>query len=51
LEILKNKDKIVLEQELLEFDEIKDFIKKFNHIYNINITLKKSDKNTRFVMK
>jgi hypothetical protein len=51
VDVLENREEIILEQELLDFEEIKDYIKKFNHIYNINISLKKSNKNTRFVMK
>ena len=49
--ILKQKTEIKEETELLDFEEIKNFIKKFNHIYDINITLKIAEKNTRFVMK
>ena len=48
--ILENKYKIKEEEEYLSFSEIKDLIKKFNHIYNINITLKRWQKAARFVM-
>ena len=50
-DILDNKQDIKTEEEYLDFDEIKDFIKRFNHIYNINITLRLWEKAARFVMK
>jgi len=50
-EVLQNKQEIKEDTEFLDFEQIKDFIKKFNHIYNIDISLKKSDKTARFVMK
>jgi len=49
-DILSNKEKIKIEEEYLSFDEIKSFIQKFNHIYNINLTLKRSQKAARFVV-
>jgi len=49
--ILENKSEIKDEEEYLSFDEIKDFINKFNHIYDIKINLKLSNKSARFVMK
>ena len=49
--IIANKKKIRKEDELLWFDEISDFIKKFNHIYSIKTILKTSDTATaRFTM-
>jgi hypothetical protein len=48
---LDKKDNIVLESDLLDFDEIKDFIKKFNHIYNIKISLIERISVARFAMK
>ena len=50
-DILKNKENIVEEQEKLSLHEIKDFVKKFNHIYNINISLREYDWTSRFLMK
>ena len=49
--ILDNKEKTKQEDEYLEFEEIHDLIKKFNHIYNINISLRRWQKAARFVMK
>jgi alpha-L-glutamate ligase-like protein len=49
-DILSNKEKIKTEEEYLSFDEIKNFIQKFNHIYNINLTLKRWQKTARFVL-
>jgi len=48
--LLENKNEVKDEEEYLEYSEIKDLIKKFNHIYNINITLRKWQKAARFVM-
>jgi hypothetical protein len=50
-EIISSKGDIKNEEEFLTFDEIKDFVNKFNHIYGIKIQLKRSDKSARFVMK
>ncbi len=50
-DILATKEEIKEEAEFLSFSEIKDFINKFNHIYDINIQLKLSNKSARFVMK
>lgn len=49
--ILSSKWEIKKEEEYLTFEEIRDFIKRFNHIYNINISLKRWEKTARFVMK
>jgi DNA polymerase III delta prime subunit len=49
--IISNKEKIKDEEEFLTISEIKDFVNKFNHIYDINITLRESNKSARFVMK
>jgi hypothetical protein len=49
--ILDNKWLIKKEEEYLSFSEIKNFIKRFNHIYNINISLRQWRKAARFVMK
>ena len=48
--LLDNKHAVKEEDDFLEFREIQDFVKKFNHIYWINIKLKKSNKAARFVM-
>lgn len=49
-EILLNKPNIFNEEEFLTFEEIKDFVLKFNHIYNINIELKEKHIVSRFMM-
>ncbi len=48
--VLEDREKIKQEEEYLSFDEIQDFIKRFNHIYNIKISLKKWKKAARFVV-
>jgi hypothetical protein len=42
---------IKLEEDFLTFDEIKDYVKKFNNIYGIKIKLKEENRSARFVMK
>lgn len=49
-EKLENRKKAKPEKDLLEFEDIKKYINKFNHIYWINIRLQKWDKASRFVM-
>lgn len=49
--ILLDKEDIRKEDELLSFDEIKDHIRKFNHIYWIRLNLKKWNWTSRFAMK
>jgi hypothetical protein len=44
-------NKIILEEEYVTFDEIKNYITKFNHIYGIKINLKKTSIGSRFYMK
>ncbi len=50
-EVLDSKPALKLEEEFLGFNEILAYVKKFNHIYGINIKLKRSNKTARFVMK
>lgn len=50
-DILSWKIDIKEEEDFLTFDEIKEFINKFNHIYWINIRLKRDNKSARFIMK
>ncbi len=38
------------EEEYINFEDIKWYVNKFNHIYWIDIALKRSDKSARFVM-
>jgi len=49
-EELVNRKNAKPEKDLLVFEEIKQYINKFNHIYWINIKLKKWNKASRFVM-
>ena len=49
--LLSWKKDIKEEEELITFEEIRALLKKFNHIYDININLKRGDKTARFVMK
>ena len=49
--ILENRHLIKPEEELLFFDDIKDYLKKFNHIYNIKTRLVERDGTARFAMK
>lgn len=48
--ILEDKWMLEDEKEYLTFDEIKSFVKKFNHIYGINIRLKEAPIVSRFQM-
>ena len=50
-EVLDSKPELKLEEEFLDFNEILAYVKKFNHIYGINIKLKRGNKTARFVMK
>jgi len=50
-EVLKNKPDCKKEEDCLDFYWIKKYINKFNHIYWINIVLKKWNRASRFVMK
>ena len=49
--IIEERYLIKEEEELLHFDDIKDYLKKFNHIYNIKTRLSEWDGTARFVMK
>lgn len=49
--ILDDRDKVDEEDELLYFEDIKDYLKKFNHIYNIKTKLIEQDTAARFTMK
>lgn len=48
---MSTSEQIKSEEEFLSFEEIKWFIKKFNHIYWIKINLRVWDRAARFVMK
>jgi len=50
-EKIMGRDAIVPEQDLLSTKEIKDYMKKFNHIYGIKVKVLEADSTARFVMK
>lgn len=50
-EILETRNQVKEEDEYMTFEEIKAFIKKFNDIYNINISLREKEMPSRFAMK
>ena len=49
--IIENRDQIVEEEEMLSYEDIKDYMKKFNHIYNIKVKIVEADSTARFTMK
>lgn len=49
-EILAHKNEVKNETEFLTFDEIKDYVNKFNHIYWINIDFREKEIVSRFQM-
>jgi hypothetical protein len=50
-DIISDRDKIVLEQEFLSYEDIKNYMKKFNHIYGIKLKILQADTTARFTMK
>jgi len=40
-----------LEEDMLSYEEIKDYMKKFNHIYNTKVKIQEADIPSRFAMK
>ncbi len=50
-DILKQRDSVNEEDEILYFEDIGDYLKKFNHIYDINVKLIERDGTARFTMK
>jgi hypothetical protein len=50
-EVISRRDKILPEQDVLEYDEIKNYMKKFNHIYGIKLKMAQADMTARFTMK
>jgi len=49
--VLDERGSIEPEEEMLFFEDIKDYLKKFNHIYNIRTRLVEQDATARFTMK
>jgi hypothetical protein len=50
-ERIEGRDKIVLEKDMLNYEDIKDYMKKFNHIYGMNVKIQQADTTSRFTMK
>lgn len=50
-EVLEKRDLIEPEEEMLHFEDIKDYLTKFNHIYSIKTRLVEKDATARFTMK
>jgi cysteinyl-tRNA synthetase len=50
-ERISSRDTIREEEEFLEYDEIRDYMKKFNNIYGIKVKMKESNSTSRFSMK
>jgi hypothetical protein len=48
---ITDRENIEAEQEFLSFQEIKDYIKKFKHIYEIKIKVQETDMPSRFAMR
>jgi len=48
---ITKRDSIIPEQEFLTASEVKDYMKKFNHIYGIKVKVQEADSTARFVMK
>jgi hypothetical protein len=48
--LLLQKSNIVSDDQFLTFDEIKEYVEKFNHIYSINIELREKEIVSRFQM-
>jgi alpha-L-glutamate ligase-like protein len=50
-DLITHRDQVVSEQELLSYEDIKDYMKKFNHIYGIKVKILQADTTARFTMK
>ena len=50
-EIISTRDSVIEEEEILSYEDIKDYMKKFNHIYNIKVKIVEADSTARFTMK
>jgi len=50
-EKITQRDAIIPEQDILTAQEIKDYMKKFNHIYGIKVKVLQAESTARFVMK
>jgi len=50
-DIIAERENIIVEDDLLSYDEIKDYMKKFNHIYSIKVKIVEAEAASRFTMK
>ncbi len=50
-EKITQRDAISTEDEFLTYEDIKDYMKKFNHIYGIKVKITQADTTARFTMK
>ncbi len=50
-EKITQRDEIKAEEEFLSYEDIKDYMKKFNHIYGIKVKILQADTTARFTMK
>ncbi len=50
-ERISARDNIREEEEFIEYEDIRDYMKKFNHIYGIKVKMKESESTSRFSMK
>lgn len=48
---MSQRDKIIPEEDFLEYSDVVDYLKKFNHIYKTKIKCKQSESAARFTMK
>lgn len=48
---IEKRDTVKSEEELLSYQDIKDYMKKFNHIYSIKVKIIEADTTARFTMK
>lgn len=49
--LISEREKIVIEEDILSPEDIKDYMKKFNHIYGIKVKIQEADTTARFTMK
>ena len=50
-DVIASRDNIREEEEILTYGDIKDYMKKFNHIYNIKVKIIEAESAARFTMK
>ena len=50
-DIISERDTVVIEEDLLSYEDIKDYMKKFNTIYGIKVKMQEAEAASRFTMK